>query len=59
MAVDQVYLQGQLQYGKDARTAVVLPEGYTKNLKAVAERRVTLAGYRMADLICEVLPVGK
>ena len=56
VAVDQAYLQGRLQYGKNAETAVVLPEGYTKNLKAVAERRVTLAGFRLADLICEVLP---
>ena len=59
VAVDQVYLQGQLQYGKDVQTAVVLPEGYTKNLKAVAERRVTLAGYRLADLIQDALKTSR
>ena len=59
VAVDQVYLQGQLHYGKDAQTAVVLPEDYTKNLKAVAVRRVTLAGYRLADLIQDALKTSR
>ena len=54
IAVDQVYLHGQLLYGRDAASAEVLPEGYTKNLKAVAERRLALGGYRLADLIREV-----
>ena len=28
-----------------------LPAGYWDNLQETAERRITLAGYRMADLI--------
>ena len=55
IAVDQVYLHGQLKYGKTAETAMELPEGYTKKLKAISERQVALAGYRLADLIREVL----
>ena len=55
IAVDQVYLRGQLQYGKNADTAPLLPEGYTKNLKAISQRRLALAGFRLADLIREVL----
>ncbi|MCE9519708.1 MAG: S1/P1 nuclease [Verrucomicrobia bacterium] len=55
IAVDQVYLRGKLQYGKDVASAVPLPDGYTKNLKAISLRRVTLGGYRLADLIRECL----
>jgi hypothetical protein len=29
----------------------VLPEGYAKNAKAVAERRIVLAGYRLAAVL--------
>ena len=59
IAVEQVYLRGQLQYGKNAGSAPLLPDGYTKSLKATAQRRVTIAGYRLADLIREVLKPSK
>jgi hypothetical protein len=29
----------------------VLPEGYTRKAKEVAERRIVLAGYRLAELL--------
>ena len=59
VAVDQVYLRGRLGYGKSSDSAITVPEGYTKNLKEVASRRVALGGYRLADLIREVLPKSK
>jgi hypothetical protein len=31
----------------------VVPDGYAKRAKAVAERRVVLAGYRLADVLKE------
>lgn len=55
IAVDRVYLHGQLKYGKTAESAVDLPDGYTKNLKMIAQRQVAITGYRLADLIREVL----
>ncbi len=55
IAVDQVYLRGHLKYGLDSVSAMTLPEGYTKNLKSIAAVRVTLGGYRLADLIREVV----
>jgi S1/P1 Nuclease len=55
VGVRDVYLRGALQYGKDSETAALLPEGYTKKLKAMATERLTLGGYRLADLIREAL----
>jgi hypothetical protein len=43
------------KYSRTTEAAPVLPEGYTKNLKAVAATRVILGGYRLTDLIGEVL----
>ena len=55
IARDVVYLRGQLEYGKDTSSAVLLPPGYTKIIKTTSERRVAVAGYRLADLIREVV----
>jgi hypothetical protein len=51
-AVQHAYLNGTLKGSTAAsENAPVLPEGYLQNAKAVAEKRVTLAGYRMARVI--------
>ena len=51
IAVDDVYLRGKLPFSRSPLNAAILPEGYTKRLKIVAQRQVTAAGYRLADLI--------
>lgn len=58
LAIAHVYLEGNLE-GRDRATqaeAVVAPEGYTKQAKEVAERQVTLAGYRLAQRLQAVVP---
>ncbi|AGA28443.1 S1/P1 nuclease [Singulisphaera acidiphila] len=42
---------GPLQGGSTKPQAEVLPNGYLDKAKAAAERRVILAGYRLADLL--------
>jgi len=51
LAIEDGYLNGKLQGSKEASDAPPLPEGYTKTLKAVAEKQAALAGYRLADEI--------
>ena len=53
ITVNAVYLRVSLLYGTTAETAPLLPDGYTKKLKSIAALRVTLGGYRLADLIRE------
>jgi len=33
-----------------------LPDGYTRNIKVVAERQAALAGYRLADEVRKYVP---
>jgi hypothetical protein len=49
LAREVVYRTGTLPGSVNALAAPVLPEGYTRQAKAVAERRIVLAGYRLAD----------
>ena len=58
LAIDKGYLKGQLKGSLEADTAPSLPEGYTKNAKAVAERQAALAGYRLASEIERNLKLG-
>lgn len=51
LAVEKAYLHGELRGGANFDSAVVLPDGYSKAAKAVAERQAALAGYRLADEI--------
>ena len=55
VAVEKAYFHGELKGGTSADDAPALPEGYTKEAKAVAERRAALAGYRLADEIQNIL----
>ena len=50
-AIDDAYLDGSLPPGENASHATILPAGYTHHAKEIAERRVALAGYRLADEI--------
>jgi hypothetical protein len=50
-AIHDVYTDGTLEPGQDADHATTLPAGYTKQAKQIAERRIALAGYRLADEI--------
>jgi hypothetical protein len=49
LAVEKVYLRGELKGAAIPEEAPPLPEGYTKEAKVVAERQAALAGYRLAD----------
>jgi S1/P1 Nuclease len=51
LAIDKVYLHGDLKGSTSADTAPALPDGYTRGAKAVAEKQAALAGYRLADEI--------
>jgi S1/P1 Nuclease len=45
------YRNGSLKGSKDKTNGTVLPPDYASSAKAVAERQLVLAGYRMADAI--------
>ena len=50
-AVHRVYRDGTLQGGTSATTARPVPSGYMSTAHATADRRIVLAGYRLADLL--------
>jgi hypothetical protein len=51
LARDIAYAAGTLKGGTDRSDGPVLPNGYAKQAKAIAERRVVLAGYRLAVVL--------
>lgn len=51
IARDVVYRNGQLAGSANATMAPSLPEDYIAQAKAVGERRIVLAGYRLADVL--------
>jgi len=55
LAIDKAYLKGELKGSTLAADAPPLPEGYTKEAKAVAERQAALAAYRLADEIAKLV----
>ena len=50
-AATTAYVNGTLRGGNDRHDGPVLPAGYTNTAKAVAERRIVLAGYRLAGTL--------
>jgi hypothetical protein len=54
-AIHDAYLDGNLRYGKTQGAAVALPATYSGNAKTVAQHRIALAGYRLADTLRNVL----
>jgi hypothetical protein len=51
LAKEQVYRNGTLQGSTDKRNGVMLPVDYAEMAKPIGERRVALAGYRLADVL--------
>ncbi len=50
-AVQYAYRRGTIKGGADKDNGAVLPRDYISTTKPVAERRLTLAGYRLADTL--------
>ncbi len=51
LAKEKVYLNGLLKGTQEQTKVEILPPEYVNEMKAVAERRVAMAGYRLADLL--------
>jgi S1/P1 Nuclease len=51
LAREVAYRNGSLKGSKDKANGIALPSDYASSAKPVAERQVTLAGYRMADVM--------
>jgi hypothetical protein len=51
LAVIWAYLNGKLKGSQDKEDGPTLPAGYAQKAKAVAERQIVLAGYRLADTL--------
>lgn len=49
IAIESGYLNGNLKGSTKPADAPELPDGYTKNMKPIAERLAAIAGYRLAD----------
>lgn len=58
LAVKEVYRQGTLKGGADKEHGEPLPTDYVTLSKPIAERRVALAAYRLADTLRAVVPGG-
>ncbi len=52
---DVVYRHGKIVGATESATAVALPEDYSHVAKPVAERRIVLAGYRIANVVKKAL----
>jgi hypothetical protein len=50
-----VYLNGTLETSIHREDAPVLSDDYIQQSKKLADQRVTLAGYRMADILAKLL----
>jgi hypothetical protein len=56
LAVSTVYHHGKLQSGADRDHGIPVPSDYGAKVRRVAEHRVALSGFRMADLLRNALP---
>jgi hypothetical protein len=59
VAKDQVYRNGQLRGSNDQQNGEVFPTDYIATVKPLAERRIVLAGYRLADVLRELSEQGE
>ena len=57
LAKDQTYHNGQLRGSTDKDQGEVLPADYIPTVKPLAERRIVLAGYRLADVLTQIARV--
>jgi hypothetical protein len=55
LAREVVYRHGQLAGSPDMESAPILPEDYAAIARGVAERRIVLAGYRLAEVLGKLL----
>ncbi len=55
LAKKGAYREGSLLGSSDKKIAPVLPSDYAAEVKPIAERRIVLAGYRLADVLEECL----
>jgi hypothetical protein len=55
LAKGEVYKNGKVVGARSRENAPVLPEGYAKSTQPVAQKRVALAGYRLADLLQKIV----
>src|SRR5207253_1040230 len=55
LAKEVAYRNGQFTGSPDASMAPALPDDYIPQAKAVGERRIMLAGYRIADVLVQAL----
>ena len=56
LAIGAAYEHGALAVSKEAKDAPPLPPGYLETARALADRRIALAGYRLADTISGLKP---
>jgi hypothetical protein len=55
LAKQKAYLNGRLSGSNDKNDGKLLPQNYALTAKPIAERRMSLAGYRLADVLAEVV----
>ena len=53
MAKDHVYRNVQLRGSRDQQNGEIFPADYIATVKPLAERRIVLAGYRLADILTQ------
>jgi hypothetical protein len=56
LAKSNVYLEGKLKTSPYHDDPDLLPNDYLTKSKAIAERRLTQSGYRMADVLAKIAP---
>ena len=56
LAITDGYRAGRLAGAADKRDALRLDEDYAANARAIAARRMTLAGYRLAEVLRAIFP---
>jgi S1/P1 Nuclease/Metal binding domain of Ada len=54
MAKEHAYRNGQLQGSREQHHGEVLPADYIETVQLLAERRIVLAGYRLADVLAQI-----
>jgi hypothetical protein len=54
LATDQAYRNGQLRGSRDPQNGEVFPTDYIATVKPLAQRRIVLAGYRLADVLTQI-----
>ena len=58
LAKSATYLEGKLPMSTTGEKAQVLPDGYIAKSKVIGERRATQAGYRLADVLVQLVPAA-